>query len=153
TIEWRSRARIEDDTPKGQFKTGLVILTVSTNVLTSGKIKLPPALPKRHLDAAASLQLCSRVHPGLELTCKPVGLRADELVFEKSENRQTAAIFGNMAGSTICVIDVGGNFGRDLSAKGEAAMIDFAINWLGGLYGADMKNAVKRRHATRWNNE
>lgn len=153
TIEWWSRARIEVDTPKGQFKTGLVILTVSTNVLTSGKIKLAPDLPKRHLEAATKLKLGSRDHIALELTGNPLGLRSDELVFEKADSRQTAAIFGNMSGSTICVLDVGGNFGRDLSAKGEAAMIDFAISWLGGLYGADIKNAVKRRHATRWNNE
>ena len=126
---------------------------MSTNVLTGGKIKLAPDLPKRHLDAAMKLKLGSRDHVALELTGNPLGLRADELVFEKSDNRQTAAIFGNMAGSTICVIDVGGNFGRDLSAKGEAAMIDFAITWLGGLYGTDIKSAVKRRHATRWNNE
>jgi hypothetical protein len=51
------------------------------------------------------------------------------------------------------VVDVGGTFGRDLSAKGEAAMVDFAATWLAGLYGADIKNSVKRRHATRWNNE
>jgi len=38
TIEWWSRARIEVDTPKGQFKTSAVIITASTNVLTSGKI-------------------------------------------------------------------------------------------------------------------
>jgi monoamine oxidase len=153
TIEWWSRSRIEVDTPKGQFKTEAVIITVSTNVLTGGKIKLAPDLPKRHLDAAMKLKLGSRDHVALELTGNPLGLRADELVFEKSENRQTAAIFGNMSGSTICVIDVGGNFGRDLSAKGEAAMIDFVITWLGGLYGTDIKSAVKRRHATRWNNE
>src|SRR5215475_7224640 len=153
TVEWWSRSRIEIDTPKGQFKTEAVIITVSTNVLTGGKIKLAPDLPKRHLDAAMKLKLGSRDHVALELTGNPFGLRADELVFEKSDNRQTAALFGNMAGSTICVIDVGGNFGRDLSAKGEAAMIDFAITWLGGLYGTDIKSAVKRRHATRWNNE
>jgi monoamine oxidase len=153
TIEWWSRARIEVETTKGQFKTGLVILTVSTNVLTSGKIKLAPDLPKRHLEAATKLKLGSRDHVALELTGNPLGLRSDELVLEKAGGRQTAAIFGNMSGSTICVIDIGGNFGRDLSAKGEAAMIDFAINWLGGLYGTDMKGAVKRRHATRWNNE
>jgi monoamine oxidase len=153
TVEWWSRSRIEIDTPKGQFKTEAVIITVSTNVLTGGKIKLAPDLPKRHLDAAMKLKLGSRDHVALELTGNPLGLRADELVFEKSDNRQTAAIFGNMSGSTICVIDVGGNFGRDLSAKGEAAMIDFAITWLGGLYGTDIKSAVKRRHATRWNNE
>src|SRR5262245_23866033 len=131
TIEWWSRVRIEVETTQGQFKTSAVILTVSTNVLTSGKIKLAPDLPKRHLDAATKLKLGSRDHVALELTGNPLGLRADEVVFEKTESRQTAAIFGNMSGSTISVVDVGGNFGRDLSAKGEAAMIDFAISWLG----------------------
>ena len=122
-------------------------------MLVAGKIKFEPDLPKRHLDAVAKLRLGSHDHVALELTGNPLGLRADELVFEKSESRQTAAIFANVSGTTICVVDVGGSFGRDLSAKGEAAMVDFAIGWLGGLYGADVKNAVKRRHATRWNNE
>ena len=153
TIEWWSRSRLEVDTAKGQFRTGAVIVTVSTNVLTAGKIKFAPDLPKRHLDAANKLKLGSHDHIALELTGNPLGLRADELVFEKSDNRQTAAIFANMSGSTICVVDVGGTFGRELSAKGEAAMVDFAATWLAGLYGTDIKNSVKRRHATRWNNE
>jgi monoamine oxidase len=51
------------------------------------------------------------------------------------------------------MVDVGGAFGRDLSAQGEEAMVDFAVNWLGNLYGADLKKAVKRSHATRWNDE
>ena len=153
TIEWWSRTRIEIETTKGQFRTSAVILTVSTNVLASGKIKLAPDHPKRHMEAATKLKLGSRDHVALELTGNPLGLRSDELVFEKSEGKQTAAILGNTSGSTICVIDVGGNFGRDLSANGAAAMIDFATTWLGGLYGTDMKSAVKRRHATRWNNE
>jgi monoamine oxidase len=153
TIEWWSRARIEVDTPKGQFRTGAVILTVSTNVLTSGKLRLEPELPKRHVEAATKLKLGSRDHVALEMTGNPLGLRSDELVFEKSESKQTAAILANVSGSTICVIEIGGNFGRDLAAKGEAGMIDFAVTWLGGLYGAEVKSIVKRRHATRWNNE
>ena len=46
------------------------------------------------------------------------------------------------------MVDVGGSFGRELSAKGEAAMIDFAITWLSGLYGTDMKSD-RQAHATR----
>src|SRR5205807_4013606 len=33
------------------------------------------------------------------------------------------------------------------------AMIDFAVSWLAGLYGADIKGSLKRQHATRWNHE
>ena len=153
TIEWWSRQRLEVDTAQGQFKTNAIIVTLSTNALAAGKVKFAPELPKRHLDALSKLKLGSRDHIALELPGNPLGLRADELVFEKSDNRQTAAILGNLSGTTLCTVDVGGGFGRELSGKGEAAMIDFALSWLGSLYGADMKNQVKRRHATRWNSE
>jgi len=51
------------------------------------------------------------------------------------------------------MIDVGGSFGRDLAAKGEKDMVAFALDWLTNMFGADMKNLVQRRHATRWNEE
>jgi hypothetical protein len=152
-IDWGSRTRMDVQTTKGQLRTGAIIVTVSTNLLTSGKIKFSPDLPKRNLDAAGKLKLGSYDHVALELTRNPFALRADELVFEKSDNKQTAAIFANVSGTTLCMIDVAGSFGRDLSAKGEAAMIDFAVSWLSGLYGTDIKSMVKRSHATRWNSE
>jgi monoamine oxidase len=152
-IEYWSKNHLTTQTTKGAIRSTAIILTVSTNVLTAGKIKFNPELPKRHLDAAGRLKLGSYDHVALELAGNPLGLRADELVFEKSESKQTAAIFANVSGSTLCVVDVAGSFGRDLSAKGEAAMIDFATGWLSGLYGTDIKSAVKRRHATRWNHE
>jgi monoamine oxidase len=152
-MEYWSRQRLEVQTTKGVFRPAAVIVTASTNVLAAGKIKFAPELNKRQLDAVTKLKLGSHDHIALELTGNPLGLRADELAFEKTESKQTAAIFANVSGSTLCVIDVAGSFGRELSGKGEPAMIDFAITWLTGLYGTDFKNIVKRRHATRWDNE
>jgi monoamine oxidase len=152
-IEWWSRNKVEVATTKGQYIAQAVIVTASTGVLASGKIKFAPDLPKRQLEAIGKLKLGSHDHVALELVGNPLGLRADELVLEKSDGRQTGAIFANVSGSTLCVVDVGGAFGRDLAAKGETAMVDFAIDWLSGLYGTDMRGLVKRRHATRWNEE
>jgi monoamine oxidase len=151
-IEWH-RSPVIVTTTKGRFDARAVIVTVSTNVLTAGKIKFVPELPKRVIDAAARLKLGSLDHVALEFTGNPLGLRRDELMFEKSESSRTAAVLANVAGSTLCVIDVGGKFGRELSEKGEAAMIEFAVGWLAGLYGTDIKGAVKASHATRWNHE
>jgi monoamine oxidase len=145
------RSVVEVETPKGQFRAPAAIVTVSTDVLVSGKIKFD--VPKRHLDAANKLRLGSYDHVALQLAGNPLGLRADELVFEKSQDRQTAAVLANVYGSTVCVVDLAGSFGRNLAAQGESAMIDFAIGWLAGLYGTDIKNGVKRQHATRWDHE
>ena len=120
-IEWWSRTNVFVTTSRGRFDARAAIVTVSTNVLTSGKIKFAPELPKRVLDAAARLKLGSLDHVALEFTGNPLGLRRDELMFEKSESNRTAAVLANVSGSTLCVIDVGGKFGRELSDKGEAA--------------------------------
>ncbi len=153
-ISWGARSgRIDIETTRGQFAARAAIVTVSTNVLSAGKIKFTPDLPKRQLDAAAKLKLGSYDHVALELPDNPLRLRPDELVFEKSDSARTAALFANVSGTRLCVIDVAGSFGRDLAAKGDAAMFDFAQSWLTGLYGADVGKAVKRRTATHWNDE
>jgi monoamine oxidase len=152
-IEAWNRTGVIVETTKGRINAAAAIVTVSTNVLAANKIKFAPELPRRHADAVAKLKLGSYDRIALELPNNPLGLRADELVFEKADGPRTAAIFANVSGSTLCTIDVGGGFGRDLSAKGEKEMVAFALDWLGGLYGADMKKAVRRTHATHWNQE
>jgi monoamine oxidase len=140
-------------TPKGAITARAVIVTASTNVLASGAIRFAPELPRRHMDAFAKLSLGSYDHIALELTDNALGFESDDLVFEKSGNAHTAAILANISGTPLCLVEVAGTFGRELAAQGEAAMVDFAAGWLAGLYGADVKKAIKRSHATRWNNE
>jgi hypothetical protein len=152
-IEWWSRTGIEVVTTRGRLTAATAIVTVSTNVLTARKIKFNPELPKRHLDAADKLKLGSYDHIALELPDNPLGLRADELVFEKASGPRTAAIFANAGGSTLCMIDVAGRFGRDLAAQGEKEMVAFALEWLTNLFGTDVKSIVRRSHATRWDEE
>jgi len=152
-IEWGGRTGIEVVTVRSRLAAATAIVTVSTNVLTARKIKFNPELPRRQLDAAGKLKLGSYDHIALELPDNPLGLRVDELVFEKSKGPRTAAIFANATGSTLCIVDVAGGFGRELSAKGEKEMVAFAIEWLTGLFGADVKSVVRRTQATRWNEE
>ena len=152
-INWAPRAGIEVATTRGELQARAAIVTASTNVLSSGKIKFTPELPRRHLDAAAKLKLGSYDRVALELPNNPLGLRPDELVFEKCDSSRTASIFANVSGTPLCLIDVAGSFGRDLGAKGDAAMVDFALTWLTGLYGTDLAKAVRRRHVTHWNDE
>jgi monoamine oxidase len=148
-----SRRGVEIATAKGHINARNAIITVSTGVLSAGKIQFDPDLPNRYLDAANKLALGSYDHITLELPGNPLGLQRDDFLFEKADSSRTGAILGNIAGTPLTMVEVGGAFGRDLSAQGEAAMVDFALGWLGNLYGADLKKAVKRSHATRWNDQ
>jgi monoamine oxidase len=135
------------ETNSGTISAATVIVTVPTNVIASGAFKLSP--DRRDLFARLPLGSYDRV--ALELIGNPLGLESDDLVFEKSSNTHTAAILANVGGTPLCFVDVAGGFGRDLAAQGEAAMFDFAVEWLGGLYGTEIKRAVGRKQATRWN--
>lgn len=138
-------------TPQGTISARTAIVTVPTNVIAAGRIRITPQLPDRLMNAFHALSLGSYDHIALGLAGNPLGLESDDLVFEKSTDGHTAALVGNMAGTPVCLVDVAGTFGRELSAHGAAAMVDFAGDWLAKLYGSRVKKAVSRASATRWN--
>jgi monoamine oxidase len=60
-------------------------------------------------------------------------------------------LYANIGGSSLCSIDVGGSFGRDLSEQGEPAMVAFAREWIAKLFGSEAAALVQKTSATRWN--
>ena len=142
-----SRRGVTVETTGGTIPATTAIVTVPTNVIASGAFKLSP--DRRDLFARLPLGSYDRI--ALELPGNPLGLESDDLVFEKSSSGHTGAILVNAGATPLCFVDVAGAFGRDLSAQGEPAMFDFAVEWLGGLYGSEIKRAIGRKQATRWN--
>src|SRR5467141_2625866 len=149
-IAWSNRD-VPVETPAGKIAARAAVITVSSNVLAAGNIRFTPDIPKRQLDAAAKLSLGSYDHIALQMPGNPLGLARDDVVIEQSNSTKTAMIFANMGGSSLCTIDVGGSFGRELSAQGEKAMVAFAVEWLTKLFGSEATSAVKKSSATRWN--
>ena len=151
-IYWDNK-RLGVDTSKGNILARAAIVTVSTNVLHEEKIEFIPPLDKRVLGAAGKLALGSYDHIALDMPGNPLGLQKDDMVFEQSSGNRTAALLANVSGTSLHLVEVAGSFGRELSAKGEAAMVDFAGEWLSSLFGTNVKRAIKRSHATRWNED
>ncbi|RTE93053.1 MULTISPECIES: NAD(P)/FAD-dependent oxidoreductase [Bradyrhizobium] len=149
-IAWSNRD-VSVETPAGKIAARAVIVTVSTNVLTSGAIKFTPDIPKRTLDAAAKLGLGSYDRIMLQLPGNPLGLSRDDILIEQSNSTRTGLMFANIGGSSLCSIDVGGAFGRELSEQGEKAMVAFAREWITKLFGSEAAAAVQKTSATRWN--
>ena len=149
-ISWGSRD-VTVETPSGKIAARAAIVTVSSNVLAAGNIKFTPDIPKRTLDAAAKLSLGSYDRIALQMPGNPLGLARDDIIIEQSNSTRTALLYANIGSSSLCVIDVAGAFGRDLSAQGEQAMVAFAREWLTKLFGSDAVAAVKKSSATRWN--
>src|SRR4051812_1639947 len=146
-------ARVEATVPRGMISGRYMICTASTNVLAAERIRFDKGLPKRQLDALAALKLGSLDYIALDLPGNPLGLQRDDLVFEKASGNRTAALLANVSGTSLSVIEVGGRFGRELTAQGDMAAVDFAVQWLADLFGNNVKSAVQRTQVTRWNNE
>jgi monoamine oxidase len=149
-ISWSNRD-VAVQTQAGKIAARAAIVTVSSNVLAGGNIKFSPEIPRRQLEAAAKLTLGSYDRIALQLPGNPLGLSRDDTIIEQSSSTRTALLSANIGGSSLCVIDVAGSFGRDLSDQGEKAMVAFATEWLSRLFGNDIAKLVKKSSATRWN--
>src|SRR5205085_2854781 len=148
-----TRNSVEIDTTRGRIVARAAIVTVSTGVLGADKIRFEPVLPPRHRDAIAKLSPGAYDHVALELKGNPLQAQNDDLVFEKPTGARTAALLANVSGTPLCVVEVAGKVARELTAQGEAAMVDFATGWLAELYGADVKKAVGKTAATAWSRD
>jgi monoamine oxidase len=149
-ISWSNRD-VAVQTQAGKIAARAAVVTVSSNVLAAGNIKFSPEIPRRQLEAAAKLTLGSYDRIALQLPGNPLGLTRDDMIIEQSSSTRTALLSANIGGSSLCVIDVAGSFGRDLSDQGEKAMVAFAIEWLSRLFGNDVTKLVKKSSTTRWN--
>jgi monoamine oxidase len=147
-IAWTRGAAV--NSKRGTLIARAAILTVSTNMLVSDAIDFFPPLPQRQRRAVERLALGSYDHIALEIPGNPLRLMKDEFVFEQAQGKRTAALLANVSGGSLHLVEVAGAFGRELAAQGEPAMIDFARDWLGALFGSGVKDKIKRAHATRW---
>jgi monoamine oxidase len=147
-IDWRSGLAI--DTPKGTIRARTIIVTVSTGVLAAGGIAFEPELPASFGEAVRALSLGHYEQIGLEIPGNPLDLDKDDVVFEQAAGTRTAALLGNIGGTSLCTVNVGGALARDLGRDGEAAMTSFAAEWLARTFGGEAKGIVKRTSATRW---
>jgi monoamine oxidase len=148
---WGGALAIE--TPKGTIRARTAIVTVSTAVLARGNLGFSPDLPKSHADAAARLSLGSQEQIAVEMDGNPLDLDADDLVFEKASGPRAAALLGNIGGSHLSMVTVGGNLARDLARSGEDALKDFAVDWVTAAFGSNAKGLIRKSTATRWSED
>ena len=148
-IAWGRSTVVE--TPESLWYPRAVILTASTNVLAGDDIEFIPPLPKNVKASLGNLPLGSLDHIALDMPGNPLNLQKDDLIFEQATGNKTAALIANVSGTSLHVVTIGGAFGRELSAKGEAAMLDFATSWLSSAFDTNVKKYIKKSRVTRWN--
>ena len=121
-----------------------VIVTASTALLASGKIRFRPNLPVAYASAFEKLKLGSYDHVAFAFNGNPLGLDANEVVFERVYTTKTAALFANVHGTPLSLLTLAAHSGAELADKGENAMTEFALDWISSVFGSGAKKAVLR---------
>ena len=151
-VDWGDRS-VALQAGAGAVTARAVIVTASTAVLASGKIKFKPNLPAPYWKAVETLKLGSYDHVAIEFNGNPLGLDPNEVVFEKATDNKTAALFANLHGTRLSILLVGGKMGAELAEQGDSAMKAFALDWISRVFGSNINKAVLRTHTTSWNKQ
>lgn len=99
------------------------------------------------------MKLGSYDHVALAFNSNPLGLDANEVIFERVRTTKTAALFANVHGTRLSLLTLAGRSGAEVADKGENAMTDFALDWISGVFGSTARKAVLRVHAMPWNKD
>lgn len=150
-IRW-SKAGVAVETPKGTVTGRRLLITVSTNVLASGRIVFDPPLPDWKRDAAAQLPLGVHNRIGIMLNYDPFGPDARTsatIMLEGDEVPMSVQLrpfgFNHVVGVT------GGRFGSWLERAGTAASVDYLTERLVAVFGSDFRKALSSRTiVTAW---
>jgi monoamine oxidase len=151
-VDWGDRS-VTLETSGGTLTARAAIITASTAVLASGKIKFRPNLSAPYLKAFDTLKLGSYDNVAIEFNRNAPRLGANEVVFERGNNSKAAALFANVHGMRLSSLILAGKNGAELADKGASAMTDFALDWVSDMFRSSVKKSIVRTQAFSWNKQ
>lgn len=138
------------ETDAGSIRTRAVIVTASTGVLASGAIRFTPDLPVATREAVADIPMGMLAKIPLRIRDQRFGLEPFTDVLLARRGRRDLYFLSFPFASDLMIGFVGGDLGWELSAAGEAAAIDFAVQGLVEMFGSNAAGAVVKGGLTPW---
>ena len=150
-VHW-GNAGVTVETAKGTVKGRRLLITISTNMLTAGRIAFDPPLPEWKREAAAALPLGVHNRIGIMLTRDPFGPDARPnatIMLEGDEVPMSVQL--RPFGFDYVVGVTGGRFGSWLERAGVAASVDYLTERLVKTFGSEIRKALSSRTiVTAW---
>jgi monoamine oxidase len=138
-------------TTAGTFSSRLAIVTVSTNVLASGSLRLPSALDDR-CEAAARLPLgnAEKIFFALD---SPQGFESDTQAIGRPRAAQSGSYHLLPLGRPVIEGFFGGEGAEAVVAAGEHWGPAMAIDELVGVFGSDIRSRLRTIARSNWLND
>lgn len=155
-IDWSGSARkhgVQVTTDRGTIRCKAVIVTCSPAILALGHIEFSPELPDHYTEAFFDLPMGMLTKIPVEIRGTRLGMKPfDDMLIERHA-RHDIFFLCFPFDTDLMVGFVGGDFAWEMSAAGEAAGVDFAIDRLAGIFGNDIRRYVVRSMMTNWGAE
>lgn len=148
-----SRSPIRVTTERGTLTAGAVIITASTNVLSSGAIRFSPGLPPAHGEALAAcpVGVAEKVAFLLDRPLEGIAPTSYVDTLDPGNRERSPINFTlNPFGHPMAVGQLAGENARVLEAEGESSMIAFGLAALKEAFGSDIARRIKVATATHW---
>ncbi len=148
-IDWNGPA-VALDTPKGRVTARAVVLALPASLIAAEAIAFAPALPPAKLEAAANLPLGSDLKVFLAADGKPFGGQYDMQYSGRFDRTDSGHYLIHPYGRPIVEAYYGGRNAKDLEAAGPAAMLDFAMEELADVFGAEFRGELSLITHSSW---
>ncbi|MEE2981028.1 MAG: NAD(P)/FAD-dependent oxidoreductase, partial [Pseudomonadota bacterium] len=148
-IRWGGKG-VEMDTPAGTVHARACIITASTGVLGAGTIAFDPPLPVWKQEAIAQVPMGLLAKIPLQFKGAGFDLPDNAWLDYYTESREACFFLCRPFGFDVMIGWVGGSFGWELSAAGEAAAVDFARAELRKMLGSDIDKHFTKGALTGW---
>jgi monoamine oxidase len=149
-IRW-GKAGVEAETAKGTVRGRRLLLTVSTNILASGRIAFDPPLPGWKRDAAEALPLGVHNRIGIRLTQNPFDPALANATIRLAGDEVPMSVLFRPFGLDYVVGLTGGRFAGWLERAGAAASVDYLTERLVKTFGGEVRKALSQRSiVTAW---
>ncbi|MBB5747192.1 flavin monoamine oxidase family protein [Brevundimonas variabilis] len=144
----RSGPRLVIDTARGRIETSQVILTVSTDLISSEAIRIDPPVPA-HLEAASGvpLGLASKLHLAVS---GAEDFEPDSQLMGRTDTAEIGFYHLRPFGRPMIEAYFGGPLARGLEAQGEAAFLDFATTELVDQLGSSFRRRIQPLATSMW---
>ena len=89
-------------------------------------------------------------HIALQFSQNVLNVGDDHYISYQNATRETAGFSANISGSGLTFGGVGGSFAEDLEQAGVAAAVDFGLQELRNIFGANIDTHFVKGYYTRW---
>lgn len=137
-------------TPAGVLRAKKVIVTVSTGVLASEAIRWDPLLPDWKTQSFHDLPMGLLMKIPLLLRTERFGVAPFTDLYLERAGRRDIYFLSFPFNAPLMVGFVGGDFGWEVAAAGQAAAVDYAKTALNDMFGSTASSKVSGGLMTGW---